>query len=195
MKVIKFFCPRAFAFLFLLSLEAVGGVCWHALLSGHFWSNVIWEVTQLSKLSLYEHQKPLQYEAVTRNYEKRHLRSLFCVTYTPLNVLFTDIFHYMTAVKYNFQLCCKTEKLPSQTLLHPNILDRFHTLLRHEQISHAQFWQNSPFYFFLAVMKGSLLCEHLCFRELPVGDSMQHPWSTWCQPGRWGRYWEVKRSI
>lgn len=27
MKVIKFLCPRAFAFLFLLSPEAVGGVC------------------------------------------------------------------------------------------------------------------------------------------------------------------------
>lgn len=165
MKVIKFLCPHAFAFLFLLSPEAVGGVCWHALLSGHFWTNVIGEVTQLSKLSLCEHQKPLQYEDVTGNYEKRHLRSLFHVIYTPLNV-FTYIFHYMTAMKYNFHLYCKTEKLPSQTWLHPNILDRFHTLLRHEEISHAQFWQNSPFYCFLAGMKGSLPCEPLCFRVL-----------------------------
>lgn len=104
-----------------------------------------------------------------------------------LNVLCAYIFHYMSAIKYNFQLCWKIEKLPSQALLHPNILDRFHTLLKHEQISHAQFWQNSPFYFFLAAMKGSLLCDHLCFRVLPVGDSVHHPWSTLCQSGRSGR--------
>lgn len=44
------------------------------------------EVTQLSKLSLYEHQKPLQCEAVTGNYEKRHLRSSMCYLHTYFTI-------------------------------------------------------------------------------------------------------------
>lgn len=78
----KFPCPHALAFLFLLSHESVGGVCWHALLSAQLWSNVIQEVTQLSKLSLNERKKPLRSEVVTGNYDRRHLWSSVCYLLT-----------------------------------------------------------------------------------------------------------------